>query len=141
MSRIARAFALSAIAMTVMNFTAAAQSTHATQAVQEPEEFFGFRLGADGELARYPKVLEYLQHVAGESDRVLYEELGKTTEGNPYVLLKISSPENLARLDRLVEINRRLADPRGLDESDARAACAVVSLADQLEPHGRRGQL
>jgi len=118
MSRIARAFALSVIAMTVMSFTAAAQ---ATQAIQEPEEFFGFRIGTDGELARYPKVLEYLQHVAGESDRVLYEELGKTTEGNPYVLLKISSPENLARLDRLVEINRRLADPRGLDETEAMA--------------------
>ena len=118
MFRIARAFALTAVAMTVMSFTAAAQST---QAIQEPEAFFGFRIGTDGEMARYPKVLEYLQHVAGESDRVLYEELGKTTEGNPYVLLKISSPENLARLDRLVEINRRLADPRGLDESEAMA--------------------
>ena len=89
------------------------------QTIQNPESFFGFRIGTDGEMARYPKILEYLQHVASNSDRVLYEELGKTTEGNPYVLLKVSSPENLARLDRLVEINRRLADPRGLAESEA----------------------
>ena len=40
--------------------------------------------------------------------------------GNPYVLATISSPENLARLDRLVEINRRLADPRGLSEAEAK---------------------
>src|SRR5262245_15864887 len=29
-----------------------------------PEQFFGFRIGTDGELARYPKILEYLQHLA-----------------------------------------------------------------------------
>ena len=89
------------------------------QTVQTPEEFFGFELGTDGELARYPKVLDYLEHVAASSERVLYEELGKTTEGNDYVLLTISSPENLARLDRLVAINHRLADPRGLSEAEA----------------------
>ena len=89
------------------------------QTIQTPEDFFGFPLGTDGELARYPKVLDYLQHVAASSDRVLYEELGKTTEGNDYVLLKISSPENLERLERLVEINHRLADPRGLNQAEA----------------------
>ncbi|HJS73425.1 MAG TPA: M14 family zinc carboxypeptidase, partial [Vicinamibacteria bacterium] len=87
--------------------------------VVSPSSFFGFELGADGEMARYPKVLEYLKQIAATSDRVLYKEIGKTTLGNDYVLLQISSPENLARLDRLVEINRRLADPRGLSETEA----------------------
>ena len=86
---------------------------------QTPEQFFGFRIGADGELARYPKVLEYLQHLAKVTDRFKYEEIGKSTMGNPYVLTTISSPENLARLDKLVDINRRLADPRGLSEAEA----------------------
>ncbi len=93
--------------------------TASAQTIQTPEEFFGFQLGTDGEMARYPKVLDYLQHVAASSDRVLYEVLGKTTEGNDYVLLKISSPENLSRLERLVEINHRLADPRGLNQVEA----------------------
>ena len=97
------------------NVTVAAQGT-----LQSPEQFFGFRIGTDGELARYPRILEYLQHLARTTTRVKYEELGKTTMGNPYVLATISSPENLANLPRLLEINRRLADPRGLSEAEAR---------------------
>ena len=50
--------------------------------------------------------------------------VGKTTMGNPYVLATISAPENLAKLDRLVEINRRLADPRGLTRGGREAAGA-----------------
>jgi hypothetical protein len=87
---------------------------------QAPEQFFGFRIGTDGELARYPRILEYLQHLQQTTRRVRFEELGKTTMGNPYVLATISAPENLARLPRLLEINRRLADPRGLSEPEAK---------------------
>ncbi len=96
----------------------------AAQTVQTPEQFFGFRPGADGELARYPKVLEYFQLLAKSTDRVKYEELGKTTMGNVYALVRISSPQNLARFDRLVEINRRLADPRGLSDAEAQKLAA-----------------
>jgi Zinc carboxypeptidase len=97
---------------TLTSYPAAAQ-------VQTPQQFFGFPIGTDGELARYPKVLEYLQHLSKATSRIRYEELGKTTMGHPYVLATISAPENLARLDRLVAVNRRLADPRGLSESEA----------------------
>ena len=86
--------------------------------------YFGFKIGADGELARYPKILEYFQLLAKQTDRVKYEEIGKTTMGNDYALLRISSPQNLAKFDRLVEINRRLADPRGLCESEAQKLSA-----------------
>jgi hypothetical protein len=88
---------------------------------QTPEQFFGFKLGTDGELAKYPKVVEYLQHLAKTTDRVKFEMLGKTTMNNDYVLAVISAPQNLAKLDRLTQINRRLADPRGLSEQEAQA--------------------
>ena len=88
-------------------------------AVQTPDSFFGIHIGADGELARYPKIVEYLALLSKTTSRVTFEELGKTTMGNPYVLATISSPENLAKLPRLIEINRRLADPRGLSEAEA----------------------
>jgi hypothetical protein len=91
------------------------------QEIPHPTDFFGFAIGTDGELARYPRILDYLQLLATESDRVEYERRGTTTLGNPYVLATVSSPANLARLDRLVEINHRLNDPRGLSEADALA--------------------
>lgn len=94
------------------------------QAIPNPETYFGFKIGADGELARYPKILEYFQLLSKQTNRVKYEELGKTTMGNSYPLLRISSPENLAKFDRLVEINRRLADPRGLSEAEAEKLAA-----------------
>jgi hypothetical protein len=84
-----------------------------------PEQYFGFKPGAEGELARYPKILEYFQLLAKSTHRVTFEEIGKTTMGNSYALVRISSPENLARFDRLVEINRRLADPRTLSDAEA----------------------
>ncbi len=91
------------------------------QAVPTPAQYFGFEIGADGELARYPKVLDYLQLLAERTDRVEYEHRGTTTDGNPYVLVKFSSRANLDRLDRLIGINHRLADPRGLSDGAAQA--------------------
>ncbi len=111
------------IALLLCTFLLAAASAVAQQ-VPTPEQFFGFRPGTDGELARYPKVLEYFQLLAKSTDRVKYEELGKTTMGNSYALLRISSPQNLEKFDRLVEINRRLADPRGLTDAQAQALAA-----------------
>src|SRR5262245_4992992 len=65
-----------------------ARSSVTEQAAQlpTPEQFFGFKPGTDGELARYSKILEYFQVVAKSTDRVKYEELGKTTMGNSYAL-------------------------------------------------------
>jgi hypothetical protein len=103
----------------------AAEATQpGAQALPTPVQFFGFNPGAAGELAHYAKVLEYLQLAAKSTDRVKYEELGKTTMGNVYAFLRISSPQNLARFDRLVEINRRLADPRGLSDAEAQKLAA-----------------
>ena len=104
--------------LTSVAFLALAPPAQA-QSLQTPEQFFGFEIGTDGELARYPRVVAYLEYLADNSDRVIFEERGTTTLGNPYVLVTFSSRENLRRLDRLVEINHRLADPRGLPEADA----------------------
>ena len=93
----------------------------AAQEIPHPTDYFGFEIGTDGELARYPRILEYLQLLANRSERVGYERRGTTTLGNPYVLATFSSPANLARLDRLIAINHRLNDPRGLSETEALA--------------------
>jgi len=80
-------------------------------AVTKPEEFFGFRIGEDKKLARWDRIVEYFYRVSRESDRVVVEEVGKTTEGNPFIVAYISSPENLKKLEALREISCRLMNP------------------------------
>jgi hypothetical protein len=87
-------------------------------AVTAPDEFFGHQLGADRTLARWDRIVEYFELLEDQSDRIQVTDMGPTTEGHPFLLVTISSPENLANLDRIAEISRALADPRGLPASD-----------------------
>lgn len=89
---------------------------HETLATTEAE--FGFRLGSERRLARWSAMLDYFRVLASRSERLRLDVLGEGTGGQPLVLLTISSAENLARLPRLREIQRRLADPRTRDERD-----------------------
>jgi murein tripeptide amidase MpaA len=79
-----------------------------------PEDVLGFRPGDDRKLASWASVIEYFKRLDAASDRVKFEELGKSTMGAPFVMATISAPENLARLDEFKEIQRQLADPRTL---------------------------
>jgi hypothetical protein len=89
-----------------------------------PEKFFGFQMGADRKLANWDKLHEYYQLLAKSSNKLKLVELGKSSEGRPYLALFISSPANLAKLDHYKQLNARLADPRGLNESEAKALVA-----------------
>jgi len=89
-----------------------------------PASVFGFEPGTDDRLAGYSQVVEYLRQVDAASERVTIFEAGPTTGGRVFVYAVISSPANLRNLDRLREINRRLAHPRGLSDADARALAA-----------------
>src|SRR4051794_12028320 len=77
-------------------------------AVQTPEQFFGFRIGTDKKLARWDKIVDYMKLVADNSDRVRFRNLGPTTNGNPFLLMEISSAENLRNLDRIKSLERKL---------------------------------
>jgi Zinc carboxypeptidase len=92
--------------------------------VTSPEEFFGFQLGADRKLADWNQLTAYYQKLSSESDRIRYEEIGKTTEGRPFIVVTISAPENLAHLDHYLDIQRRLADPRITSPEEAKKLVA-----------------
>ena len=77
-------------------------------AVQTPEQYFGFRIGSDKKLARWDKIVEYMQDITGGTDRVKFRNLGPTTNGNPFIMLEISSAENLRNLDKLKALERKL---------------------------------
>jgi hypothetical protein len=86
--------------------------------ITAPEAFFGHRLGADRQIARWDKIVEYFALLQKESPRLKVENMGPSTEGHPFLAVFISSPENLANLDRLREMNARLSDPRGVAEAE-----------------------
>jgi hypothetical protein len=72
----------------------------------------GFVPGADRKLVEWPSLVAYYRRLGATSRRVQYRELGKTTNGAPFVALVISSPANMARLDQIRDVNAKLADPR-----------------------------
>jgi hypothetical protein len=96
-----------------------------TGALRTPEGAFGFRMGTDRELAAWPEILQYFEDTAAASDRVELVDAGPTTDGNRLVAAIISAPGNIARLDEIRAANLRLADPRTLPESEARAIAAA----------------
>ena len=92
--------------------------------IPSPEEFFGHRMGEDRKLAKWDRLVEYYELIGEASDRVLVENVGTSTLGRPFLVLFVSSPENLARLDEFQRMNAVLQDPRGHSEADVERAIA-----------------
>jgi hypothetical protein len=93
----------------------------AQQHITSPTEAFGFKPGTDRKLADWKELVAYYQKLAGKTDRIQYRELGKTTEGRPFVALTISSPENLKNIDEYKEITHKLSDARITSPAQAEA--------------------
>ena len=88
--------------------------------LMSPEEVLGFQVGTDYKVAGWQTVSDYMRHVAENSDRILLEELGKTTEGNDFLMMLISAPENLENLARYQQIQRQLALPSAPTTQDSK---------------------
>jgi len=107
-----------AFSLAIANAPGRAEQEASQQALRTPEQFFGFQMGADRKLASWDKLHEYYQLLAKSSNKVKLVELGKTSEGRPYIALFISSPANLAKLEQYREMNAKLADPRGVPQTE-----------------------
>jgi murein tripeptide amidase MpaA len=94
-------------------------ATSLAAAVPSPESYFGHRMGADGSVLDWTQVVSYFRAVEAASDQIRVEELGKSTEGRPFIAATIAAPDTLRNLDRYREIQRRLADPRLTPEAEA----------------------
>ena len=89
--------------------------------VPTPESVLGHRPGDDFYLVNYDESREYFRKLAASSNRVKLISVGKTTRGLDWEIAIISSPENLANLEKYKGISRKLADGRGLTDESARA--------------------
>ena len=105
----------------------------AAPAVPAPEAVLGFVPGDEGRLADWTEILAYLRALDAASDRVSVEEVGKTTQGRPFVIVTVTSEANHARLEPIRLANARIADPRGLSDAEAARLVengrAVVAMA------------
>jgi hypothetical protein len=102
--------------MSASNFIAFATQTD----VPTPESVLGYQVGADYKLASYDDSIAYFRQLAGASDRLELVEIGRTSFNHPWYIALVSSPENLASIERYREISQKLAHPRGLSDQEAR---------------------
>src|SRR5678815_3009217 len=104
----ARVFATLRLCVVIACFTLVVSS----QTVPAPKDVLGWTPGDDRKLASWSQVVEYFKKLDAASDRVQFQEIGKTTMGAPFVYATISSSANLNNLEEFKRINARLADPR-----------------------------
>jgi hypothetical protein len=110
--------------------------TIAAQTVPAPKDVLGFTPGDDRKLASWSQTVEYFKKLDDASDRMQFQEIGKTTMGVPFVYATISSPENLKNLEKYRQINAKLADPRTIAGTRA-ALPARDAVAKQLIAQGK----
>lgn len=99
--------------------------------VPQPSSVLGWEVGTWH--VRHDLLVAYMRELAEQSDRVRIEVTGKTHEDRPLLLLTISSPRNLARLDEIRREHLLLSDP-SVDKPDTTSMPVVVYLGYSI--HG-----
>jgi hypothetical protein len=85
-----------------------------------PDKFLGHKVGEDRKLADYSQIKAYFEKLAQESNRLKLFTIGESVLKKPMIMAAISTPENLAKLDRWKEITHKLRDPRTTSVEEAR---------------------
>lgn len=97
-----------------------------------PKSYFGFEMGDEGKLASFAQIKSYFKLMAKQSDEVDYAVAGKTSFNNDYPILHVSNKKNLDRLDEILDINKRLADPRKMKQEAKKAGVEQDAYARSL---------
>jgi hypothetical protein len=91
-----------------------------SMALPSPKQVFGAHIGVPNHLHSQEEITDYFRRLAAAApDRVRILDIGKTNEGRSNIVVMISDPENIAKLDTYKKNLARLADPRGLSPQDA----------------------
>jgi len=93
--------------------------TGAYSQVPKPEEVLGFKVGAEHKVADMFAIIDYFKRLDGASDMVMVEEVGKTTEGNPFIVAIITSEDNHKNLGKYQRYQQLLSDTRKISEDEA----------------------
>jgi hypothetical protein len=109
-------------------------------AVPAPASVIGFEPGTDRKLPEWAQIVAYFKALDAASPRVEVRTLGTTTLGRPFIAAFIADSATLANLPKLLETQRRLADPRlttarerAALERDGKAVVLVTSSIHSTE--------
>jgi len=97
----------------------------ASSTVPSPLKVLGYVPGENSRVTYHKDIVSYYQALDKASARVTMWEIGKTEEGRPMVALAVADEATIASLDRYKQITRKLTDPRGLTDAQARQLIAT----------------
>lgn len=92
--------------------------------IPKPEDVLGFEVGTARKLADMFQILDYFQKLNATSGRITVKEVGKTTEGHPFIVAIITSENNHKDLEKYRMYQQLFADPRKISEDDAQKMIA-----------------
>src|SRR5439155_17825483 len=97
--------------------------------IPTPKDVLGYYIGAPAKLTYYADILKYYRALAKATPRVKIETIGKSDEGRELVVVWVSSEDNLKNLQHNRDNLAKLADPRGLTDTQ------VNQLINTTRPH------
>ncbi len=77
--------------------------------IQRPAEFLGYEIGRRH--TRHDRLVAYFQYLAEVSPKAQFQVIGYTWEHRPQVVLTVSDPENLARLEDIRQQHLLFSEP------------------------------
>ena len=110
------------------------------KSIPKPSEIIGHEVGQWH--VSHDKLVQYMYAVAKASDRITIEETGKTYEDRPLIILKVSSAENIKKLESIRQNHLKISN--GIKKSDFKNMPAVVYQGFSVhgnEPSGSNASL
>jgi len=92
--------------------------------IPSPKDVLGYYIGAPKKLTYTADIYRYYRALAAASKRVKVFTAGQTDEGREQIITAIADEDTIRNLDTYKGYLARLADPRGLTETEARGIIA-----------------
>lgn len=93
--------------------------------IPSPKQVLGNHIGVPNKLHSQEQIIDYFRRLAAAApDRVRIVEIGKTYEGRDNIVVLFSNAENMAKLDTHKRNHNLLADPRKINDEQAKQIIA-----------------
>ena len=92
------------------------------ESIPTPDSMLGYAVGEYW--TEHPQMLDYMRRLEAASPRVKVFSVGRTNEKRELILVAVSAPEHIARLEEIRARVARLRDPRETSEAEAREIAA-----------------